>query len=119
VWMQPGVNATNLAQHTASAYDANSPYHKQGKVALVLGAGNIAAIAPLDVFQKLFSENEVVVLKMNPVNEYLIEFLAPALKPLIERGVAVAIDGQIYRDDWLRPIPPGSEVVLLPRMAGG
>ncbi len=43
----------------------------------------------------------------------------PKLKPLIERGVAVAIDGQIYRDDWLRPIPPGSEVVLLPRMAGG
>ena len=35
------------------------------------------------------------------------------------RGVAVAIDGQIYRDDWFRPIPPGSEVVILPRMAGG
>jgi sulfur-carrier protein len=43
----------------------------------------------------------------------------PKLKPLIERGVAVAIDGQIYRDDWLRPIPPGSEVVVLPRLAGG
>ncbi|HKF70308.1 MAG TPA: MoaD/ThiS family protein [Stellaceae bacterium] len=43
----------------------------------------------------------------------------PKLKPLIERGVAVAIDGEIYRDDWLRAIPPGSEVVLLPRMAGG
>jgi molybdopterin converting factor small subunit len=43
----------------------------------------------------------------------------PKLKVLIERGIAVAIDGQIYRDDWLRPIPPGSEVVLLPRMAGG
>ena len=43
----------------------------------------------------------------------------PKLKPLIERGVAVAIDGQIYRDDWLRSIPPGSEVVILPKMAGG
>ena len=43
----------------------------------------------------------------------------PKLKPLIERGVAVAINGEIYRDDWLRAIPPGSEVVLLPRMAGG
>jgi len=43
----------------------------------------------------------------------------PKLKPMLERGVAVAIDGQIYRDDWLRPIPAGSEVVILPRMAGG
>jgi molybdopterin converting factor small subunit len=43
----------------------------------------------------------------------------PKLKPLLDRGVAVAIDGQIYRDDWFRPIPPGSEVVILPRMAGG
>ena len=43
----------------------------------------------------------------------------PKLKPLLDRGVAVAIDGQIYRDDWFRAIPPGSEVVILPRMAGG
>jgi molybdopterin synthase sulfur carrier subunit len=43
----------------------------------------------------------------------------PKLKPMLERGVAVAIDGQIYRDDWFRPIPPGSEVFILPRMAGG
>ena len=43
----------------------------------------------------------------------------PRLKPLIDRGVAVSIDGQIYRDDWFRAIPPGSEVFILPRMAGG
>jgi molybdopterin converting factor small subunit len=43
----------------------------------------------------------------------------PKLQPLIERGVAVSIDGQIYRDDWFRAIPPGSEVFLLPRIAGG
>ena len=43
----------------------------------------------------------------------------PKLKPLLERGVAVAINGEIYRDDWLRPIPRGSEVVILPKMAGG
>lgn len=43
----------------------------------------------------------------------------PKLKPLLDRGVGVSIDGQIYRDDWFRPIPPGSEVFLLPRLAGG
>lgn len=43
----------------------------------------------------------------------------PKLKPVLDRGVAVSIDGQIYRDDRFRPIPPGSEVFILPRMAGG
>jgi len=43
----------------------------------------------------------------------------PKLKPALDRGVAVSIDGQIYRDDRFRAIPPGSEVFILPRMAGG
>ncbi len=93
VWMQPGVTPTNLRDNAASTYDPASPAHKQGKLALVLGAGNIAAIAPLDVFQKLFNENQVAILKMNPVNAYLIEFLTPALKPLIDRGVLRIVRG--------------------------
>lgn len=93
VWMEPGVTRDNLAQYTASTYDRASPQHKVGGVALVLGAGNIAAIAPLDVFQKLFSENEVVLLKLNPVNDYLFEFLDAALKPLICRGVLCIVRG--------------------------
>ncbi len=93
VWMQPGVTRANLAQNTAGLYDSASPLHKKGKLSLVLGAGNIAAIAPLDVFQKLFAENEVVLLKMNPVNDYLIEFLVPALQPLINRGFLRIVRG--------------------------
>ena len=93
VWMQPGVTRANLKDHCASTYDPNSPAHKTGKLALVLGAGNIAAIAPLDVFQKLFAENQVAILKMNPVNEYLIDFLTPALKPLIDRGFVSIVRG--------------------------
>lgn len=93
VWMQPGVTRANLAEHTAAIYDPASPQHKTGKLALVLGAGNIAAIAPLDVFHKLFAENEVAILKMNPVNDYLIEFLNTALKPLIDRGFVRIVRG--------------------------
>ncbi len=93
VWMDREVTPQNLRAHTASIYDPASPNHKQGKVALVLGAGNIAAIAPLDVFHKLFAENQVVILKMNPVNDYLIEFLTPALKPLIDLGVLEIVRG--------------------------
>ncbi|MEE8535284.1 MAG: MoaD/ThiS family protein [Kiloniellales bacterium] len=43
----------------------------------------------------------------------------PALKPHLESGLAVAIDGQIYQDAWLEPIPPDGEVHLLPQIAGG
>jgi acyl-CoA reductase-like NAD-dependent aldehyde dehydrogenase len=83
VWMQKGVNFANLKEHAASIYDVPTE-HRVGKVALVLGAGNIAAISPLDAFQKLFLENQVVLLKMNPVNDYLTEPLKTALKPLID-----------------------------------
>lgn len=78
--MQRGVTPANLSKNAATAYDI-PPEKRVGKVALVLGAGNIAS--PLDAFQKLFLENQVVLLKMNPVNDYLTEYLEAALKPLI------------------------------------
>ena len=43
----------------------------------------------------------------------------PSLRERIEQGVAVAIDGDIYRDDWDQQISEGAEVVLLSRIAGG
>src|SRR4029077_19458084 len=46
VWMQPGVTATTLADTMAVFYKQPAP---AGAVALVLGAGNIASIPPLDV----------------------------------------------------------------------
>jgi molybdopterin converting factor small subunit len=52
----------------------------------------------------------------------LLQNLARKYPPMHERigqGVAVAIDGVIYRDDWEQPIPEGAEVVLLSRIAGG
>ena len=43
----------------------------------------------------------------------------PRLRERIGQGVAVAIDGDIYRDDWDQPVPEGAEVGLLSRIAGG
>ncbi|MEH6523253.1 aldehyde dehydrogenase family protein [Sulfitobacter sp.] len=92
VWMEKGVTAANLATHTASAYDI-APKDRKGVVSLVLGAGNIAAITPLDCFQKIFSEHSVVVLKMNPVNDYLAPYLADFMKPLIDVGALRIVTG--------------------------
>ncbi|PLP56253.1 molybdopterin synthase sulfur carrier subunit [Mesorhizobium loti] len=43
----------------------------------------------------------------------------PAFEPFIDRGIAVAIDGTIYRDTWSKKLPEGAEIFLLPRLAGG
>ena len=43
----------------------------------------------------------------------------PAVDSLLDSGIAVAINGEIFRDNWAEPIPPGAEVVLMPRINGG
>ncbi len=43
----------------------------------------------------------------------------PGLGALLERGIAVSIDGVIYRDTWSKELPKGAEIFLLPRLAGG
>ena len=55
------------------------------------------------------------------IRELLVELGAqcPKLKPLLDQGVAVAIDGQIYQDALLEPIREESEVHVLPQIAGG
>ena len=43
----------------------------------------------------------------------------PELETILAGGVAVAIDGQLYRDALLQPIPPEAEVFLMPKVSGG
>ncbi len=43
----------------------------------------------------------------------------PGLEPYMERGIAVSIDGVIYRDTWSKELPQGGEIFLLPRLVGG
>jgi molybdopterin converting factor small subunit len=43
----------------------------------------------------------------------------PGMAPHIARGVAVSIDGKIFRDSWNEKLPHGAEIYLLPRIQGG
>lgn len=44
----------------------------------------------------------------------------PAMREQMEgAGIAVSIDGQIYRDEHGKKIPAEAEVFLLPRIPGG
>src|SRR5271154_1216 len=92
VWMEPGVTPANLSEHTASAY-REPEATRSGKVSLVLGAGNISSISPLDVLHKLIAEHSVALLKLNPVNDYLYDVLCGALRPLIEAGFVHIVRG--------------------------
>jgi acyl-CoA reductase-like NAD-dependent aldehyde dehydrogenase len=90
VWMQPGVTRDNLEAGQARAYA--DPLAGQG-VALVLAAGNVASLGPRDVLSKLFVEGQVVVMKANPVNDYLMPHWQRALGPLVDEGVLRIVDG--------------------------
>ena len=43
----------------------------------------------------------------------------PAMDQHLDQGIAVSIDGTMYRDDRDIRIPQNAEVVLLPRIQGG
>ena len=82
VWMQPGVTLDSLTAQTASALKGHDV---RGNVALVLGAGNVASIAPLDALTALYAHGSVALLKLNPVNAYLEPVFAEHLR-FADRG---------------------------------
>lgn len=91
IWMQDDVTPENIADTQAVFYDEENP---KGALALVLGAGNVASIGPLDVVYKLFVEGQVCILKMNPVNDYLGKFIEEAFAEFIDAGyLAMAYGG--------------------------
>ena len=90
VHMQAHVTEKSLTSERARFY--KKPDH-QGKVVLVLGAGNIAAIGVMDVITKMFNEGKVCLLKMNPVNAYLGPYIEEAFKDAIDQNFLAVIYG--------------------------
>jgi acyl-CoA reductase-like NAD-dependent aldehyde dehydrogenase len=92
VWMQPGISVEEVRAGQAAAY--RDPEGHRG-VTLVLAAGNVGALGPNDVLHKLFVDGKAVVLKANPVNDYLVEHWERALRPLIDEGVLRIVRGGV------------------------
>jgi hypothetical protein len=88
--MEPGLDRRAIQAAQAPAY--KDPESHKG-LSLVLGAGNVAALGPRDVLSKLFVEGKVVVLKANPVNDYLISHWTRAMSPLIDAGFLAIVRG--------------------------
>jgi aldehyde dehydrogenase (NAD(P)+) len=89
VWMEQTVTPATLAENTASVY-RQTP---EPGVCAVLGAGNVGSIPPLDVLYKLMATNQVVILKLNPINDYLGPILEEILADLIDRDFVRIVSG--------------------------
>ncbi len=86
VWIEPG-------QHASQGAIYRGEHAHDGRVCLVLGAGNVSSIGPMDVLYKLFVENEVVLFKANPVNEACGPLFEEAFAPLVQAGVLRVVYG--------------------------
>ncbi|WP_433677688.1 aldehyde dehydrogenase family protein [Nocardia sp. CA-119907] len=90
LWSTPGTTEAEL--RAAAGLGQRTPEQTRG-VALVLGAGNIFSIPPLDVLYQLYAENRTVVLKLNPTTDALEEVFRAVFKPLIDRNLVEIVTG--------------------------
>jgi acyl-CoA reductase-like NAD-dependent aldehyde dehydrogenase len=98
VYQQDGVTRDNLYEHMASFYLHEDPV---GKVALVLGAGNVNSIPPLDCIYKLYAEGEVCILKLNPVNDYIGPYIEESFREFIDAGYMEVVYGGVDVGEYL------------------
>ncbi len=109
VWMEPEVALEDLPKTQALSYSKPAP---SGKVALVLGAGNLPGIPVTDVLDKLFIQNQVVLLKMNPVNDYIGSLLEGGFDCLIEAGYMQIAYGGASEGAYLCQHPGVDEIFI-------
>lgn len=90
VWLKAGIDEHKMQQDMAKAY---SKANKNAGLALVLGAGNYAALTLADALARLYEDNQVVVIKTHPVTEYFGDILEQIFKPFIERNFVAIVHG--------------------------
>ncbi|WP_241988749.1 aldehyde dehydrogenase family protein [Cryobacterium sp. TMT1-2-2] len=90
IWMAPGRSPEEVR---ASAGLGELTPTTSGGVGLVLGAGNITSIPPLDVLYEIVANNRSVLLKLNPVMAGMKSVFDKALAPLIKIGVLRIVQG--------------------------
>ncbi|WP_405594550.1 aldehyde dehydrogenase family protein [Streptomyces sp. NBC_01092] len=90
VWTTPGITKREL--RSKAGLGQRAPERNNG-VALVLGAGNIFSIPPLDVLYQLYAENRTAVLKLNPTTDPLADVFRTVFKPMIDRNLVEIVTG--------------------------
>ena len=80
-------------------------YDIDSSITLVLGAGNFSSIPYLDVLYHLITRKSVILLKLNPVNEYLKPVFEKVFQNFIERGYIVVTTGNIDESKYMANHP--------------
>ncbi|OLT43222.1 aldehyde dehydrogenase [Saccharomonospora sp. CUA-673] len=91
VWLPPGV--TPVRARTSAGLGAKDGADSAGGVGVVLGAGNISAIAPLDAVYELVAFNRTSVIKLNPTFASLKPVYEAALAPLVDADLVRVVNG--------------------------
>jgi hypothetical protein len=90
VHLENGIGERELAESRARFYKSKP---REGRVVLVLGAGNVSGIPTEDVLSKIFNEGKACILKLSPVNAYLGPFLERAFTDAIREGYLAVVYG--------------------------
>ncbi len=80
-------------------------YDIDPSITLVLGAGNFSSIPYLDVLYHLITRKSVILLKLNPVNEYLKPVFEKVFQNFIERGYIIVTTGNIDESKYMATHP--------------
>jgi acyl-CoA reductase-like NAD-dependent aldehyde dehydrogenase len=102
VWMDPSISIQADGLPQASFYQLKD---RKGQVCLVLGTGNMPALAIEDTFHKMFVEGQVVALKMNPIMEYLGPIFRDGFDCLIQAGYLQVLYGGAAEGTYLYKHP--------------
>jgi acyl-CoA reductase-like NAD-dependent aldehyde dehydrogenase len=102
LWLKPGVSAGDAIANAGLGAKRTG---ENGGVGLVLGAGNISSIGPLDVLYELVTFNRVSVLKLNPTFGTLIGAYRQAFQPLIDANVLRIVNGGAETGQYLTAHP--------------
>lgn len=94
VWLDPSADDQALFR-AAGRIEGNA----EPTVAGVLGAGNVSSIPATDMLFKVFHDGQSVLLKLNPVNDYLAPIFETTFQPLINADLLRIIkgDGEVGR----------------------
>ncbi|MDH6236485.1 aldehyde dehydrogenase family protein [Cryobacterium sp. CG_9.6] len=98
VWLRPGVTATDAVKK-AGLGELNPTV--SGGVGLVLGAGNITSIPPLDVLYEIVANNRAVILKLNPIMAGMMSVYLAALEPLVTAKLLRVVQGGAAEGSYL------------------
>jgi len=70
-------------------------------VTLVLGAGNVSSIPFLDTLFHLVAKRSTILLKLNPVNDYLLPVFEKVFSEFIDRGFISVVNGNLDTSKYL------------------